>query len=65
MERPATVMRWLETRYHRPNDDLNQPLNLEAAAKMARVNLAVAYIAAQAPERPRWNEGDFFAKFGR
>jgi hypothetical protein len=48
------------TRYHRPNDDLSQPLNYEAAAKFAAVNYAIARELAEVAERPRWNKGDFF-----
>jgi len=61
----AVVTRWFETRYHAPSDDMTQPLDFQAAAKMARVNLAVAFVIAQAPERPRWNDGDFFTKFAK
>jgi Zn-dependent M28 family amino/carboxypeptidase len=48
------------TRYHRPNDDLNQPIDYEAAARFAAVNYAIAKELANTPERPRWNKGDFF-----
>jgi hypothetical protein len=53
---------WEATRYHKPNDDMNQPLNFAGAVKATRVNLAVGYELAQQPGRPRWNAGDFFEK---
>jgi Zn-dependent M28 family amino/carboxypeptidase len=53
---------WEATRYHKPNDDMNQPLDFDGAVKATRVNLAVGYELAQQPGRPRWNAGDFFEK---
>lgn len=50
------------TRYHKPNDDLNQPIDYAAGAKFAAVNYAIARELADAPERPRWNKGDFFGR---
>jgi Zn-dependent M28 family amino/carboxypeptidase len=46
--------------YHRPSDDLNQPINFEAGAKFARVNYLILRAIADADTRPTWNEGDFF-----
>jgi hypothetical protein len=54
---------WEATRYHTPSDDMNQPLDFNAAAKCTRVDLAIGYEIAQDGERPRWNAGDFFEKF--
>ena len=55
---------WEDKYYHQPNDDMNQPyLDLNAAAKCVRLDLAIGYEIAQQTERPRWNKGDFFAKF--
>lgn len=53
---------WESTRYHTPSDDMNQPLDFNAAAKCTRVDFAVGYEIAQQGERPRWNAGDFFEK---
>ncbi|MBZ5707266.1 MAG: M28 family peptidase [Acidobacteriia bacterium] len=55
-------MEWEATRYHMPSDDMNQPLDFNAAAKCTRVDFAVGYEIAQQGERPRWNAGDFFEK---
>jgi hypothetical protein len=46
--------------YHQPSDDMNLPFNWGAATKFVALNLAVARDLADAPERPRWNKGDFF-----
>jgi Zn-dependent M28 family amino/carboxypeptidase len=54
-------LEWERTRYHTPKDDMQQPLNLDAAAKLTRVDFAVGYSIAQEDNRPAWNQGDFFA----
>ena len=55
-------MAWEQTHYHQPNDDMKQPLDLNATVKCTRIDLAVGYEIAQQGERPRWNAGDFFEK---
>ena len=54
---------WEATRYHMPTDDMNQPLDFNAAAKCTRIDLAIGYGIAQAKDRPHWNAGDFFQRF--
>lgn len=57
---------FLATHYHKPNDDLNQPINYEAGARFALVNYQIARELADAPARPAWNKGDFFGNlFGK
>jgi Zn-dependent M28 family amino/carboxypeptidase len=51
---------FLAKTYHRPGDDLNQPIDYQAAAKFALVNYEIAHELADAPKRPTWNTGDFF-----
>jgi hypothetical protein len=46
--------------YHQPSDDMNLPFNWGAATKFVALNLAIARDLADAPDRPRWNKGDFF-----
>jgi hypothetical protein len=53
-------MDFLGTHYHRPSDDLNLPVDYAAGAKFAYVNYLIAREIANAADRPRWNEGDFF-----
>jgi hypothetical protein len=53
---------WLRTIYHTQKDDLSQPMDLASGARYARVNLLVVLAIADAKERPRWNEGDFFGR---
>jgi Zn-dependent M28 family amino/carboxypeptidase len=57
---------FLATHYHKPNDDLSQPINYEAGARFALVNYEIARELADAPARPSWNKGDFFGNlFGK
>ncbi len=53
---------FLATRYHRPNDDLTAPVNFDAGEKFARVNYEIMRAVADAPVRPLWRDGDFFAR---
>lgn len=51
---------WLHNVYHSVDDEPTQPLDYPSGARWAQTNLDLAVIIADAPERPRWNEGDFF-----
>jgi hypothetical protein len=62
----ARFKEWLATRYHTPQDDVDQPMDLEAGAKQAQLDFLVGLEIANADERPAWKEGDFFgSRFGR
>lgn len=56
----AATAAFRRDRYHRPNDDLAQPIDYAAAARFAAVNYEIAREVADTPERPRWRKGDFF-----
>jgi Peptidase family M28/PA domain len=58
---PAILEKWEETRYHQPQDDMNQPgLDFEAATKFARFAFLCGYLVTEDTQRPTWNKGDFF-----
>lgn len=62
----AVQKKWLLTRYHTPLDNMEQPMDLESAAKAAQLNFLVGYRVAQEEQAPVWKKGDFFGeKFGR
>jgi Zn-dependent M28 family amino/carboxypeptidase len=62
----ARFKEWLATRYHLPQDDVGQPMDLEAGARQAQLEFLVGLEIANADERPAWKEGDFFGRtFGR
>ena len=54
---------WVRDVYHKPNDDLAQPVNLEAAARFNRVIFTLLERVANDAERPRWNDASFFKRF--
>ncbi len=56
------LLKWLDTIYHTPQDDMNQPFDFESGAKYARFCFLFGYLVAQNAERPRWNAGDFFGE---
>jgi Zn-dependent M28 family amino/carboxypeptidase len=47
-------------RYHQPSDDVVQTIDYPTLGRLAAVNARVTLEVANAPERPRWNAGDFF-----
>lgn len=46
--------------YHSVGDDLTQPIDWQAGAKYARLNYLISRDLADADERPRWYQGDYF-----
>ena len=55
---------WLTEYYHSPKDQMDQEMDFGAGAAFARLNFLLGLEVANADERPKWNEGDFFgAKF--
>jgi len=57
---------FLKDHYHSPSDDINLPINYEAAVRFTRINTRIGEIVANQLERPVWREGDFFGEtYGR
>ena len=50
-----------DVHYHEVSDDLTQPIHWESAARLARINTAMARAIGNADDRPRWLRGSFFA----
>jgi Zn-dependent M28 family amino/carboxypeptidase len=48
--------------YHKPCDDLSQPIDYVAGAKFARINYEITRELTDMSKRPTWNKGDFFAQ---
>lgn len=61
----ATAKQWLKERYHAPTDDLQQPVDLKAAADFNTVLLRLAEAVANQSERPTWNSDSFFRRFAK
>jgi hypothetical protein len=56
---------WVRDVYHKPNDDLNQPVDVQAAARFDRVIMSLLQRVADDPARPHWNDTSFFKRFAR
>lgn len=57
---------FLAKNYHQPSDQTDLPFNWEAGAKFARLNYLIARDVADAPEAPRWYEGNRYGdRFAR
>jgi Zn-dependent M28 family amino/carboxypeptidase len=54
---------WVRDVYHKPNDDVKQPVDADAAAKFDRVILGLLERVADDQRRPAWNDDSFFKRF--
>jgi peptidase M28-like protein len=61
----AIAQRWTATRYHAPSDDLNQPVDRDAANAFIDVVRQLAVRIANRADRPRWNDSSFFRRFAQ
>jgi len=59
----TTRRNWVRDIYHKPADDVNQPVNLEAAALFDRVIMTLLQRVANETARPTWNADSFFKRF--
>jgi Zn-dependent M28 family amino/carboxypeptidase len=58
-----TFKDWLTQRYHAPSDDVNQPVDLAAAAKYEEIVRGLLINVANADHRPEWNTDSFFRRY--
>ena len=56
---------WRHKRYHAPSDDLQQPIDHQAAALWNDILLDLVRDTADRAEKPRWNSDSFFARFAK
>jgi hypothetical protein len=59
------LRKWRTERYHAPSDDLDQPVNLEGAAKFNSIMAAFLERVANRDARPAWKETSFFRRFAK
>ena len=57
--------KWLTERYHAPSDDLQQPVDKQAAADFNRLLAKIAGTVADRLERPQWKADSFFKRFAK
>lgn len=56
----AATKAFLDNNYHQPSDEIDLPVDWKAAEDFVAVNRDIAQALADAPDRPRWNKGDYF-----
>jgi Zn-dependent M28 family amino/carboxypeptidase len=56
---------WLTQRYHAPADDLNQPVELQAAAKYEEIVRSLLINVANDDGRPQWKQDSFFRRYAQ
>ena len=62
----AAFRDFLTGRYHKPGDQSGLPFDDDTASRFTAMNYHLIRLIADAPERPTWNDGDFFGdRFGR
>jgi Zn-dependent M28 family amino/carboxypeptidase len=54
---------WLTQRYHAPSDDLDQPIDLKAAAGYEEIIRGLMVAVANDPHRPQWKQDSFFRRY--
>jgi hypothetical protein len=59
-----TMAEWIARRYHAPTDDLQQPVELESAARFNQIMSAFIEQTANRTSRPKWKENSFFRRYG-
>lgn len=59
----ASFKAWYKERYHAPADDLNQPVDREAAAEFNRLLLDLGMRVASDDAAPHWKPDSFFSRF--
>ena len=60
-----TVSEWLTNRYHKPSDDLDQPVNLQTAAEFDAMYFDIVRAVANRQTRPAWYSQSVFASIPR
>ncbi|PYX92834.1 MAG: peptidase M28, partial [Acidobacteria bacterium] len=63
LEQKKIFKDWLTQRYHAPSDDLDQPVDLAAAAQYEEIVRGLAISVADAAHRPQWKADSFFRRY--
>jgi Zn-dependent M28 family amino/carboxypeptidase len=57
----SVIAEWNRVRYHKPSDDVDQPVNFEAAIGFDAMYIDLVHLVADRPTRPAWVKGSVFA----
>jgi Zn-dependent M28 family amino/carboxypeptidase len=60
-----TFKAWYAERYHAPSDDVDQPVDMIAAAQFNAILEKLALRVTNADQRPTWKPYSFFRRFAR
>jgi Zn-dependent M28 family amino/carboxypeptidase len=58
-----TFKEWLTNRYHAPSDDIDQPVDLKAAAMYEEIVRRLLIETANTAARPQWKPDSFFRRY--
>lgn len=58
----AAVEHFMSTNYHKPSDDLTQPILWDQGVRFVDVNYRIAREIADGAQRPLWNRDDYFGR---
>ena len=61
----AIETKWLAERYHAPSDDLNQPVDKQAAAEFDELIERLLVRVADADTKPAWKQTSFFRRYAK
>jgi Zn-dependent M28 family amino/carboxypeptidase len=64
-EQEKIARAWLRERYHAPSDDVNQPVDIEAAGQFNELLAKLTAAVANRDTRPEWKADSFFRRFAR
>ena len=57
------LTKWRTDVYHKPSDDIKQPVNLETAGKFEEFALQLLLDVANDPHRPEWTSNSFYRRY--
>ncbi len=57
-----TMTDWVRANYHKPSDDLDQPIDFSAVTAFNAMYLDLVKAVADRPTKPKWNATSFFGK---
>jgi Zn-dependent M28 family amino/carboxypeptidase len=57
----SVIAEWNRVRYHKPSDDLDQPVNFDAVIGFDAMYVDLVHLVADRPTRPAWVKGSVFA----
>jgi Zn-dependent M28 family amino/carboxypeptidase len=57
----SVIAEWNRVRYHKPSDDLDQPVDFNAAIGFDAMYTDLVHLVADRPTRPAWVKGSVFA----